>query len=318
MQALIFWDELEFTTDYPHQVPQSDEALVRVTMVGICNTDLEIIKGYMGFKGILGHEFVGVVDECDTREFWGKRVVGEINCGCGQCSYCQSGQSRHCPNRSVLGILKRDGAFADYLILPIKNLHIVPDSLSNEEAVFVEPLAAALQILEQVEIKPEHSVVVIGDGKLGLLIAMVMAQTNCLLTVIGKHHPKLDILKQKGISTLLSHQTNELKADIVIECSGHPSGFDLSQKIVKPMGKIVLKSTFAEEILFNPANMIINEITLIGSRCGPFDKALSLLEKKVIDITPLITDVYPIKNGFEAFEIAKKPESLKVLIKMQG
>lgn len=316
MQALLFWDELEFTTDYPRQIPQSDEALVRVDMAGICNTDLEITKGYGGFKGILGHEFVGVVDECDTREFWGKRVVGEINCGCGQCSYCQSGQSRHCPNRSVLGILNHDGAFADYLILPIKNLHLVPDSVSNEEAVFVEPLAAALQILEQIEIKPDHSVVVIGDGKLGLLVAMVMAQTNCHLTVIGKHQPKLNILNQKGITTILSHQINELKADIVIECSGHPSGFNLSQKIVKPMGKIVLKSTFAEEILFNPANMIINEITLIGSRCGPFDKALSLLEKKVIDVTPMITAIYSIENGLEAFEMAKMSESLKILLKI--
>jgi len=325
MQALLFWDELEFTTDYPRQIPQPDEALVRVTMAGICNTDLEITKGYMGFKGILGHEFVGVVDECDDREFWGRRVVGEINCGCGQCPYCQSGQSRHCPNRSVLGILKHDGAFADYLILPIRNLHLVPDSLSNEEAVFVEPLAAALQILEQVEIKPEHSVVVIGDGKLGLLVSMVMAQTNCHLTVIGKHQLKLNILTQKGISTILSHQVEAahgskpsvLAADIVIECSGHPSGFNLSQRIVKPMGKIVLKSTFAEEILFKSlANMIINEITLIGSRCGPFDKALSLLEKKVIDVTPLITAIYPIKNGIEAFETAKMSESLKVLIKI--
>ncbi|MFH1961844.1 MAG: alcohol dehydrogenase catalytic domain-containing protein [bacterium] len=316
MRAIIFWNNLEIVDDYPKPVPQPDEALIRVSMAGICNTDLEILKGYMGFKGILGHEFVGVVDGCDDMEFWGKRVVGEINCGCGSCQYCQAGQSRHCLNRNVIGIVKQDGAFADYLILPIKNLHIVPESLSNEEAVFVEPLAAALQVLEQVEIKMGNSVIVIGDGKLGLLAAQVISQTGCSLMVIGHHPSKLNILKEKGISAILPSQADSLKADIVVECSGSPSGFVLAQRLIKPMGKIVMKSTLAEDITFNPANMVINEITLIGSRCGPFDKALHLLEQGVIDVRGLVSAVYPIKDGLKAFEAAKAHDSLKVLLKM--
>ncbi|MBI4778234.1 alcohol dehydrogenase catalytic domain-containing protein [Candidatus Desantisbacteria bacterium] len=328
MKAIIFWDKLEVIDDYPKPVSQPDEALIRVSIAGICNTDLEIIKGYMGFKGILGHEFVGVVDGCDNMKFWGKRVVGEINCGCGKCQYCQAGQSRHCPSRNVIGIVQQDGAFANYLILPIKNLHIVPDSLSDEEAVFTEPLAAALQILEQVEIKSDNSVIIIGDGKLGLLTAQVISQTGCLLTVVGHHLSKLGKVRTmhptlksstpgNGIHTMLAHQVDDnLKADIVIECSGSPSGFALAQRVAKPMARIVLKSTFAEDITFNPANMVINEITLIGSRCGPFDKALRLLEQGSIDVQGLISAVYPVQDGLAAFEAAKTSGALKVLLKM--
>ena len=316
MRALIYDGQLKFVEDYPTPVPPPSEALVRVTLAGICNTDIEITKGYMGFTGVLGHEFVGVVEECADESMIGKRVVGEINCYCGECDYCRRGLVTHCPNRTTLGISGRDGAFADYLVLPRRNLHVVPDALSDEEAVFTEPLAAALEILEQVHVKPTDRTVVLGDGKLGLLVAQVLSLVGCDLVAVGKHPQKLAILQRRGIETRLVEEGIDLKADIVVDCTGNPSGFEMARELVRPRGTIVVKSTFhgASQIAFTP--MVVNEVTIVGSRCGPFAAALRLLERGLIEVRPLISAVYPLDEGLAAFKRAKARGTLKVLLRM--
>ncbi|MFH1562801.1 MAG: alcohol dehydrogenase catalytic domain-containing protein [Nitrospirota bacterium] len=342
MKALFFDQKLKFIDDYPIPTPKEvaplapDEALIKVKLAGICRTDLEITKGYMDFKGVLGHEFVGVVEECRQGDWVGKRVVGEINCCCGKCEYCnkaslRQGLKNHCPNRSVLGIhnrggLPRYGAFAEYLTLPVENLHLVPDEVSDEEAVFVEPLAASCRILEQVQFAKTEAclvdeVIILGDGKLGLLVAQVINLTGCNLNVVGKYESKLAILEKRGINTILLHQTNNLKqmhlvADIVIDCTGRMSGFEMAQQIVKPMGKIILKSTIVANSNINLSSLVVNEITLIGSRCGPFKQAIELLRDKKVEVTSLISATYPLEEGLVAFEKAQDKEALKILLKM--
>ncbi|RMF86270.1 MAG: alcohol dehydrogenase, partial [Nitrospinota bacterium] len=265
MRAVVFDQELS-VREVPTPVPQPDEALIRVRLAGICNTDLEITRGYMGFRGILGHEFVGEVVECAASDWVGRRVVGEINCGCGRCTFCQAGLSRHCPHRSVLGILQRDGAFAEYLTLPIGNLHEVPASIPDQEAVFIEPLAAALEILDQVTITPQDRVLLVGDGKLALLIAQVVHTTGCTLCCVGKHPTKLRLLQPLGIETTLLSAYTPRQFDLVIEASGAPSGLEVALRSLRPRGTLVLKSTYAGEFRWNPAQLVIDEITLIGSR----------------------------------------------------
>lgn len=245
MRALLFKDKLQFLVDYPVPKPKYNEALVRVSMAGICGTDLEIIRGYMGFNGIPGHEFAGTVEECADERFLGKKVAGEINLGCGVCPYCLNRMRNHCPNRTVLGILNKDGAFADYLTLPARNLHLIPDSVPDEEAVFIEPLAAAFEILQQIHIKPGDRVCVIGDGRLGLLAAQVLSLTGCDLFVVGRHEKKLELLKGKGIRIAFESDFSEGEFDFVVDCAGSPSGMELAVKIVKPRGTIVLKTTLA-------------------------------------------------------------------------
>jgi len=316
MRALIFDKTLQYTTDYPLPEVKENDALIRVTHAGICNTDLEITKGYMGFNGVLGHEFVGVVEECAKKEMEGKRVVGEINVPCGKCYYCSNQMPNHCNNRSVLGILNKNGVFADYTVLPVDNLHEIPDPVSDEEAVFVEPLAAAFEILEQVDILPGDKVCVLGDGKLGLLIAQVLSLTNCSLIVVGNHSEKLSILDEIGIKTKLSFSFSEDEFDIVVDCTGSGSGIKTALQIVKPRGRIILKTTVAKKGNIDLSSIVIKEITIIGSRCGPFEPAIKAIESRSIDLYPMISREFGIEEGVKAFHYATRKDALKVILKI--
>lgn len=316
MRALVFDNALRYRTDYPIPKPGENETLVRIACAGICNTDLEITKGYMGFKGVLGHEFVGVVEDSGEKGLGGKRVVGEINLGCGKCAYCMKGVPNHCPSRSVLGILNKEGAFADYLTIPIQNLHIIPDYVSDEEAVFVEPLAAAFEILEQVNIRPADRVCVLGDGKLGLLVAQVLSMTGCDLVAAGRHREKLSILGKRGIKTQLSSEIMGRGFDYVVECTGSASGLGSAVSLVRPKGIIILKTTAANREAIDLNSLVIDEISLVGSRCGPFEPAIRALEKRSVDVKPLISRVFPLEEGVEAFRYASEKGVLKVLLKM--
>lgn len=316
MKALVFDGTLRLA-DMPVPVPAEGEALVRVTMAGICKTDVEICKGYMDFRGIPGHEFVGVVEQSPNPEQVGKRVVGEINAGCGTCSSCKKGMERHCAERSVLGILKRNGAFAEYLTLPASNLVILPDRLSDEKAVFTEPLAAALEILEQVKIQPADEVLVIGDGKLGLLVCMTLRLTGCNLILAGKHPEKQALFARLGGSTVTLEELTATDRifDIVVEASGHPSGWELAMSRIRPRGVLVLKSTYHGSLDFNTAPIVIDEITVTGSRCGVFEPAVRLLQLDLVDPTPLIHQVFPFEKAEEAFRVSQERGVFKVLLK---
>jgi len=299
---------------------RGDEALVRVHLSGICNTDLEIARGYAGFKGTIGHEFVGVVEESPGNKLLGQRVVGEINAGCGKCELCVAGDPRHCGNRTVLGILGRDGAHAEFLRLPLVNLLPVPDMVVDEHAVFAEPLAAACGIMERVAIKPETRVAVIGDGKLGLLCAQAIALSGASVLLIGKHAEKLRIAERRGIETAAPKAGAKRKRefDVVVEASGSPSGFVGALELLRPRGTLVLKSTFQgpgkiDEI--EQARLVVDEITILGSRCGRFQPALDLLKKGAIDIDSLISEEYPLAEGVHAMERATRKGVLKVFLR---
>jgi threonine dehydrogenase-like Zn-dependent dehydrogenase len=317
MKALRFDGQLQFIKDAP--IPRREgESLVRVLLAGICNTDIEITRGYAGFRGIPGHEFVGVVEESPDIGLVGQRVVGEINVGCGTCPLCLQGDPRHCSSRTTLGIVGRDGAFAEYLSLPTRNLLVVPEDLSNEEAVFTEPLAAAANILEQTMISPHDQVVIIGDGKLGLLIAQVIRLTECQLTLIGKHQTKLAIAQRRGIQALRLDEATSLdpaSMDCVIEATGSPNGFELALRLVRPRGRIVLKSTFFGGLHVDTSRLVVNEITLLGSRCGRFARALELLTTRRVAVADLLSEILPLEDGVRAFEVAQAPGVLKVLLR---
>jgi len=293
------------------------EALVKVKMAGICNTDLELVKGYMGFEGVLGHEFVGVVAETEDRAWTGKRVCGEINFGCGDCDWCRRGLNRHCPSRTVLGILNQNGAFAEYVIIPVQNLRAVPDSVSDVSAVFVEPLAAAFEILEQVKIEPIHKVAVVGDGKLGLLVSQVLKLTGCDLTLIGKHDRKLALARSWGLKTARPEEANGREFDIAVEASGAPAGFETAMRALKPRGKIVLKSTYAGKLELDAAAIVIDEITVVGSRCGLFDPAIRALANNLVQVEEVVDEVFPFSNALLAFERANQSGTLKVLLDLE-
>lgn len=313
MRALIFDEKLRFENDIPVK-HNENEALIKVSMAGICNTDLEITKGYMGFKGIIGHEFVGIVKEAEDDSLIGKRVCGEINAYCNDCDFCHKGLTNHCPNRTVLGIFNRDGAFSDYVSLPEELLHIVPDNVIDEEAVFVEPIAAAFNIVEQVAINTDTTVAVLGDGKLGLLIAQVLSIYSNNVTVIGKHHDKLALLK--NCSTLLLDQAGKMKVDVVVEATGNPAGLELALEIIRPKGTLVLKTTVAETVKLNSAKIVVDEIKIIGSRCGPFKPALEALRVRKVNVRPMISAIYSFNEALMAMEFATKPGVIKVLMKM--
>lgn len=319
MKAVVFDNGLKLDTNYPMPGPKKGEALIKVNTIGICNTDYEITKGYMGYKGILGHEFTGVVEavNSDDQSLIGKRVVGEINCGCGECEWCAQGLERHCFNRSTLGIWQREGCFAEYVCLPVKNLLEIPSNVSDEEAVFVEPLAAALEILEQVHIPPYKKVIVLGDGKLGLIIALALNAAGLDITLVGKHEEKLAIAKAQCVKTKLLADLKIKKAyDFVVEATGSITGFETSLALTKPRGTLILKSTIAASKEFNLAPIVIDEITVLGSRCGQFAPALRLLESKRIDVKPLISDIYDINDSVRAFERNTEKSSVKVLVKV--
>ena len=294
-----------------------DEALVRVLLSGICNTDLEIARGYAGFKGTIGHEFVGVVEESTDGRLVGSRVVGEINAGCGKCELCRGGDSRHCARRTVLGIVGRDGAHAEFLQLPIENLLAVPKSIPDEHAVFTEPLAAACGILERVTITKSDRVAVIGDGKLGLLCAQVLALTGAPLLLVGKHSPKLRIAERRGIETTGPAKAAKRKRefDVVVEASGAATGFALALDLLRPKGKLVLKSTFHGKTELDAARIVVDEISIVGSRCGRFTPALDLLTKAAIDVDSLISEEYVLSNGVDAMRRAAARGVLKVLLR---
>lgn len=320
MKAVVFDKEVKFVSNYPKPVPQKGEALIRITLAGICNTDYEISKGYMGYTGILGHEAVGTVEEVndEDKSLLGKRVVSEISYGCKDpnCPYCAEKLYRHCPNRHTLGILNKDGCFAEYMTMPLEVLFEVPDNVTDEQAVFVEPLAAACEITEQLHIKPFEKVVVLGDGKLGLITALTLHAQNIDVTLVGKHNNKLDIAKAQGIKTcLLQDFKIEKKYDVTVEATGSVSGFETALALTKPRGVLVLKSTVAASKEFNLAPIVIDEITVLGSRCGQFGPALRLLKNNRIDFSPLISAVYNADDAVAAFEKNKERDVLKVLLK---
>jgi alcohol dehydrogenase len=319
MKALVF-DGSTAVRDVPKPLPDREEALVKVQLAGICKTDVEITRGYMNFHGVLGHEFVGTVEKSPDPELVGSRVVAEINAGCGKCSFCRKGLERHCPDRTVMGILGRDGAMAEYVTIAASNLVVVPETLEDEKAVFTEPLAAALEILEQVKIEPSYRVLVIGDGKLGLLVSMALRLTGCDLTLVGKHRRKMAIFGDMGGSVQLldSFTVTEEEFDLVVEASGHPSGWDLAVSRVKPRGTIILKSTYHGELNFNPAPLVVDEITVTGSRCGRFGPALRVMERGLIDPTPLISGIFPMEQAKEAFARSQDRDALKILLKIPG
>lgn len=321
MRALVFNDKLELKQNFKKPTPKQNEALIKVKLVGICNTDYEITKGYMGYNGILGHEFVGIVEEIngDNKSLLGKRVVGEINLGCKNCEYCAKGLERHCPNRQTLGIYNKDGCFADYVTLPLSNLLEVNEKINNETAIFVEPLAAALEILEQLHIKPYEKVCVLGDGKLGLITALALNASNIDVTLIGKHQNKLDIAKEQNVKTMLLDnlsKENNKSFDIVVEATGRLSGFETSINLVKPRGVLVLKSTIATGKELNLAPIVIDEITVLGSRCGQFASALRLMEKDIIDFSKLVSSKLSFNDAIIGFEKNKEQDTIKILLEM--
>lgn len=294
------------------------EALVRVLKSGICNTDLEIARGYAGFSGTLGHEFVGVVERAeDAKDLIGKRVVGEINAGCGVCEKCLFGDSRHCPTRTVLGIINRDGAHAEFLTLPPRNLLVVPEEISDDEAVFVEPLAAAFGITEQVFVEPETHAAVIGDGKLGILCALCLSLKSENVFLIGKHREKLLLAEKSNVQTVLLESASKLgrSFDIVIEASGSETGFATALDLLKARGKMVLKSTFQGKTNLEMWRVVVEEITIVGSRCGKFAPALELLKDKKVDVKNLISEEFSLSNGVKAMDAAAQKGVMKVLLK---
>ncbi|MCA9605073.1 MAG: alcohol dehydrogenase catalytic domain-containing protein [Myxococcales bacterium] len=313
MRALRFDGTAPRVVEIDAPTPGSGEALLRVLRAGICSTDLEIAKGYMGFTGTLGHELVGEVLEHPDPSWIGRRVSGEINLGCGACARCAAGMSRHCATRTVMGILGKDGCFAEQITLPVANLHPIPDAVSDDLAVFVEPLAAAFEILEQVRVDPSWRVAVLGDGKLGSLVTMVLAQTGAALTVIGRHADKLARLDAYG-RTALADEAVEGAFDLVVEATGSPAGFARARALTRPRGTLVLKSTFFGETTIAMAPLVIDEITLVGSRCGPFEPAIRALSARRIDPSPLIEATYPLVDGVAAMERAATRGARKVLL----
>jgi threonine dehydrogenase-like Zn-dependent dehydrogenase len=319
MKALKFENGKLFLDEAAAMPNAAGESLVRVSMSGICNTDIEIVRGYAGFEGTIGHEFVGVVEDSPARpELVGKRVIGEINAGCGKCEKCRGGDPRHCLTRTVLGIHGREGCHAEYISLPAENLLIVPDSIPDEAAVFAEPLAAAYGITEQVEISADTKLAVIGDGKLGLLCAMALFLKTNDVTLIGRHPEKMAIAAELGIKTMTTNETApEMNGafDAVVEASGNESGFAAAADLVRPRGKIVLKSTFAGSPRWEAAKIVVNEITVVGSRCGRFAPAIDLLTLAEIPVKHMIEKVYTLGDGVAAMEHAARKGTMKILLK---
>ncbi|MDX1613979.1 MAG: alcohol dehydrogenase catalytic domain-containing protein [Candidatus Promineifilaceae bacterium] len=316
MQALYYdGKRLEFRDDYPVPEPGDGQALIRLHLAGICSTDLEIVKGYAAYRGVLGHEFVGVVEAAADGDWIGRRVVGGINLGCGACAVCLSAGSEHCPKRTVLGIIDHDGAFADYLVLPVENLHEVPDDLVDEMAVFTEPLAAAVRIREQVKVRPTAKVAVVGPGRLGLLIGQVLALSGTSVTMLGRNERSLRLPARLGLATSLVDDQPADAFELVVEATGNEAGLAHALRLVRPLGTLVLKSTFAGRANVDLTKLVVAEITVVGSRCGPFAPALRLLRQGSIEVRSLIEAEYPLREGRAAFEHAAQPRVRKVLLR---
>jgi len=322
VRALVFDGQApRFDPGFPEPDLRPGEALIRPTLAGICSTDLEICRGYMGFTGVLGHEFVGVVEDVHDRgdpkasQWIGKRVVGSINCVCEQCDMCKRGLARHCRDRTVLGIMGRHGAFADRFALPVRNLLETPHSCDDDKAVFTEPLAAACEIDRQLRIEGQPYITVLGDGRLGLLVAQALARLNASVRVIGKHPEKLELCEKWAIKhRLLSELTPRKDQDIVVDCTASASGLELAMQLVRPCGKIVLKTTVADQAGVDLSPLVIDEIELIGSRCGVFSDALPLLDGDEVDVLSLISRRSRIEDGVNALQAARQREVLKVLL----
>jgi alcohol dehydrogenase len=315
MRALVFDKTLSYQSRHPEPSSTAGDTLIRIRQAGICATDLEIVKGYMNFRGILGHEFVGDVISSPRKELIGQRVVGEINCVCGRCDLCISGLSNHCRNRTVLGILNHDGAFAEYVRLPATNLHVLPNTIDDDAAVFVEPLAAAHQVLKQIKLDGRKWVTVLGDGRLGLLVAQVLRNVDCPVRMIGKHPEKLALCEKWQIrSRAVSDIVPRHDQDVVVDCTGSAAGFELAMQMVRPRGTIVLKSTVAMGKPLNLSPLVIDEINVVGSRCGPFREAIRSLADKSVDVLSLINRRMKLEQGVEAMELAARPGVLKVLL----
>jgi alcohol dehydrogenase len=317
MLALVFNQQLQLTSDYPTPVLRPGEAIIRPHLVGICHTDIEITRGYKGFTGVPGHEFVGTVVECADRAWIGRRVVGEINAACRACTVCARGDESHCPNRTTLGINLRDGAMAERFSLPIACLHTVPADVPDAAAVFVEPLAAALEIAQQTHIRPTDRIAVVGDGKLGLLCAQVLRLTGGAVSVVGRHPERWDLLARQGIATVHTSEVAgrfDAAFDLVVDCTGNPGGLATARRLVRPRGRLALKSTFAAESQLNLSELVVDEIQLLGSRCGPFEPALRLLARDLIETEALIADRFPLHEGVSAFRAAER--RLKILLEV--
>ncbi|MGB0590188.1 MAG: MDR/zinc-dependent alcohol dehydrogenase-like family protein [Myxococcota bacterium] len=316
MRGLWLQDgDLSLRDDLSPPPLSAGDAQVRVLTAGVCSTDLELVRGYMPFTGVPGHEFVGVVEE-GPADWMGQRVVGEINAACGVCATCQAGRGNHCPSRTVVGIVNHHGAFAERMVLPSRNLHRVPNSVSTEAAAFTEPLAAALRIGEQVSATPGARVIVVGAGRLGQLIARTLAVTDCELSVVVRSDRGRALLANHGIHTATADALDTASADLVVEVTGNPAGFAIARRLVRPGGTLVMKSTYAGELTVNASMLVVDEITLVGSRCGPFKPALELLERGAIEVSDLIAARYPLSQGLEAFEVAGRPGALKVQVEM--
>ena len=316
MRAIVFDGSLKLFGDHPEPARRKGESSVRTLVAGVCNTDLEIARGYMGYSGILGHEFVGVVTETDNPQLQDKRVVGEINIACGECAVCAAGMRTHCPRRAVLGILDHPGAMADVCVLPDENLHIVPDNVPDEVAVFCEPLAAAFEITKQINIEEGMRAVVLGDGKLGLLVSQVLKGAGAYVLLAGRSPQKLSIAQSWSIDVVMADQLLDGGWDLVVDCAGSTEGFDKALTLVRPRGTIVIKTTVAQKFSINLAPLVINEITVVGSRCGPFGPALDALSSGSVRVREMISHTFPFDGALEAFEVASKPETLKVLLRM--
>jgi len=313
MRAVVF-NGTPKLTKVPDPSPAAGEALVRVLSAGICNTDLEIMKGYMRFSGVLGHEFVGIVETSSNSHLQGKRVVGEINCVCHQCEYCQLEMPHHCLNRTVLGIAGRDGVFAEYVVLPEENLHLVPQSIPDDVAVFTEPAAAAYRILEQVEVSAEDRVIVLGDGKLGQLVAQVLHMQTKNLICVGKHRWKLDLLNRHHIQTAHAGEPLARGVDVVVEATGSYEGFSRALELVRPEGTVVLKTTVAHPTALDMSHPVVDEVKIVGSRCGPFRPALDALTMGTLDVKPLVTETYSLDDAETALERATADDVMKVVL----
>lgn len=317
MRALFLDQSLSFRPRHAEPAITDGDTLIRVRQAGICATDLEIAKGYMNFRGVPGHEFVGEVIESPDKKMLGQRVVGEINIACGRCDLCLSGLAGHCRNRRVMGMLKHDGAFADFVRLPAANLHLLPKTIDDDQAVFVEPLAAAMQVLKQIKLDGRKWVTVLGDGRLGLLIAQVLRNVGCPVRVVGRHAAKLALCEKWQIrSRLLDDIIPRHDQDVIIDCTGRAAGFELAMQMVRPRGTIVLKSTAAAGKAMNLAPLVVDEINVIGSRCGSFREAISALAEKQVDVASLIHRRMKLEQGVEAMELAGRPGILKVILTM--
>jgi alcohol dehydrogenase len=318
MQALVFDGDLRVDDEYPVPVPGLDEALIRVRLAGICGTDREITRGYKGYSGILGHEFVGEVIACDDAAYVGKRVCADINVTCGMCRYCAGNMETHCERRTVIGILNHQGCFADFITVPIRNLHVVPDAIPDEAAVMVEPLAAALHIGEQVTVTPDLVTVVLGDGPLGAMCALALRSLGCAPLLVGKHAARMRLLAAAGIATRFLDDALPGGVDLVVEATGSPTGLETALSLVRPRGTIALKSTLAGAAPYDLSAVAVKEIQIIGSRCGSFPPAITALASGAIDVGPLVSAVLPLCDGVDAMRLAASRDTMKVLLRPEA